>query len=85
MRRSCEYDGSMPSLQIRNMPADLHRRLKARAALSGQSLSDFSLAVLARSLERPTQEEFLAGLADRGPVGGDIDAAALVRAERDSR
>ncbi|MGH7022644.1 MAG: FitA-like ribbon-helix-helix domain-containing protein, partial [Caulobacteraceae bacterium] len=34
----------MPTMiQIRNVPDDLHRRLKSRAALAGMSLSDFLL------------------------------------------
>jgi antitoxin FitA len=47
----------MKSLQIRQVPDELHRELKARAALTGQSLSEFVLAELRRSLERPTPEE----------------------------
>ncbi len=34
----------MPTMiQIRNVPTNLHRRLKARAALEGVSLSDYLL------------------------------------------
>ncbi len=42
------------------MPDALHRKLKARAAVAGQSLSDFLLAELARIAARPTREEMLA-------------------------
>ena len=42
----------MPAtVQIRNVPDALHRRLKARAALSGLSLSDYLLREI-RLLER---------------------------------
>ena len=41
-------------IQIRNVPDALHRRLKARAAEAGMSLSDYLLAELRRSAERPT-------------------------------
>jgi plasmid stability protein len=34
-------------VQIRNVPDALHRKLKSRAAESGQTLSDFPLAELA--------------------------------------
>ena len=44
-------------LQIRNVPDDVHRGLKLRAALAGMSLSEFALAELVRSLQRPTREE----------------------------
>jgi len=33
-------------VQIRNMPDDLHRRLKSRAALAGMSLSEYLLREL---------------------------------------
>jgi plasmid stability protein len=33
-------------VQIRNVPDSLHRKLKARAADSGQTLSDYLLAEL---------------------------------------
>jgi len=72
-------------VQVRNVPDLLHRKLKARAALAGVSLSDFILAELKRSLERPTREEFLERLSQRTPVALETRPAAVVRAERDSR
>src|SRR5437762_2528893 len=36
-------------IQIRNVPGDLHRRLKARAALAGMSLSDYLLHEIRRA------------------------------------
>jgi plasmid stability protein len=42
----------MAQLQIRDVPADLHRKLRARAANIGQSLSEYVLDELARSVER---------------------------------
>jgi len=72
-------------LQVRNVPDDVHRRLKARAASEGQSLSDFALAELRRSLERPTRAEMLGRLRQRAPVGGTETSAAAVRAGRDGR
>ncbi len=72
-------------IQIRNVPAKVHRILKARAALSGMSLSEYLLADLQRSVEQPTREEWLARLASREPVSLPIPAATLVREERDVR
>lgn len=72
-------------LQVRNVPEDVHRRLKARAALAGMSLSEFVLAELRRSLERPTREEILQRLERRRPVRATPPPAAAVRAERDRR
>jgi plasmid stability protein len=72
-------------IQIRNVPARIHRILKARAALSGMSLSDYVLADLQRSVAQPTREEWLARLESREPVSLPVSAAELVRAERDVR
>ena len=72
-------------IQIRNVPDALHRKLKARAALAGLSLTDFVLQELKRSLDRPTREEFLARLQTRTPVEATPQPADAVRAERDAR
>lgn len=66
-------------IQIRNVPDDLHRRLKARAALEGISLSDLALAELRRSLERPTRRELLELVASREPVTDGPSSLELVR------
>jgi len=55
-------------IQIRGVPEPLHRKLKARAALAGQTLSDYLLAEIKRSLERPTREDLLARVASRARV-----------------
>jgi plasmid stability protein len=72
------------TIQIRNVPDEAHRMLKARAAREGQSLSEFALAELLRSLERPSRREFLERLESRTPFDIPGGAAAWVRAERDS-
>lgn len=72
-------------VQIRNVPDDVHRRLKSRAALAGMSLSDYILSELERSLERPTRQELLDRLATRSPVKLRPRPAALVAAERERR
>lgn len=75
----------MKMVQIRNVPDDVHRRLKARAALEGRSLSEFALAELRRSLERPTRAELLERVQARERVAVAESAADAVRAERDAR
>lgn len=76
----------MPKMvQIRNMPDEMHARLKARAATSGMSLSDYLLNELRHIAERPTLEEMLARLESREPVCPEESAEDAVRAERDSR
>lgn len=75
----------MKSLQVRNVPDELHRRLKSRAALSGRSLSEYVLGELERSLQRPTTEELLTRIRALGPAGVDESGAEAVRAERADR
>ena len=72
-------------VQIRNVPTALHRRLKARAALAGVSLSDYLLEELRHAAELPTPEELRARLAGRAPTSPDEAPAEAVRAEREGR
>lgn len=75
----------MKMVQIRNVPDDVHRSLKARAALEGQSLSEFALGELRRALERPSRRELLDRVRALAPVPGGKSSAEAVRAERDAR
>jgi plasmid stability protein len=72
-------------IQIRNVPDNLHRSLKARAALAGMALSDYLLAEIREIAERPTLVELQERLRQRKPVSIPIDSARLIRQERDSR
>jgi antitoxin FitA len=72
-------------IQIRNVPDNLHRELKSRAALAGMSLSDYLLNAISEIAERPTLEELRARLASRPPVTPAVPPAQAVRAERDRR
>lgn len=72
-------------VQIRHVPDDVHRKLKARAALAGMSLSEYLLSEVRRTLERPTRAEIVERLARRRPVKVREAAADAVRAERDRR
>jgi plasmid stability protein len=74
----------MPAMiQIRNVPNEMHRELKARAAQAGMSLSDYMLSGARKTLERPTMEELLARLKTRSPVVTEESPAEILRAERD--
>ena len=55
----------MSTIQVRNVPDELSRTLKAKAALEGRSLSDYLLGELQRIAERPSRAELLARLAAR--------------------
>ena len=72
-------------IQIRHVPEELHRTLKARAAMAGMSLSDYLLAELRRVAERPTRSELLARLASREPVELGTSIAELLAEERNRR
>lgn len=72
-------------IQIRNVPEELHRTLKSRAAMSGRSLSDYLLAELRRLAERPTRAELLARLQSRERVDVQSSIPELVAEERNQR
>ena len=72
-------------IQIRNVPEELHRKLKARAALEGMSLSDHLLADLERNAARPTLREIRDRLRRRSSVRPEPSPAEAVRAEREGR
>jgi len=72
-------------IQLRNVPDGLHRTLKARAALSGMSLSDYLVAEIRRAAERPTIAELRERLVRRARVNSPVSAADAVREERDAR
>lgn len=72
-------------IQIRHVPENVHRKLKARAALEGLSLSDFLRREIEAIAERPTISELQARIAQREPVRVRGSVAKAVRAERDAR
>ena len=76
----------MPSIQIKDVPEEVHAVLRLRAAAGGQSLQEYLLARLREDAENPTVDEVLARIEHRS--GGRLsieDATRLVRDERDSR
>jgi plasmid stability protein len=71
-------------IQIRNVPDDVHRTLKARAAKAGMSLSDYLRHEITRSAERLTLEEAFERAQARGPVELDEDPVVTIRKLRGS-
>lgn len=71
------------TIQLRHVPDDLHRKLKARAAREGLSLSDYLLREVRVIADRPTVAELQARLLRRAPVKPCETPAKAVRAERD--
>lgn len=82
---TCNDDRRMAMIQIRNFPDSLHRRLKARAATAGMSLSDYLLKEVAEAAERPTLAELRARLNSRPAENPDLSPEQVVREERDRR
>lgn len=83
---ACEHVIHMPTMiQIRNVPDAVHRRLKAQAAIAGQSLSSYLLGEMKRLSERPTLDELRDRLAARSSVTPPAPLADMVREERDGR
>jgi len=72
-------------IQIRNVPDSLHRKLKARAATEGMSLSDYLIAEISRSAERPMLRELRERLHKRIPINPNMSPSDAIREERDSR
>lgn len=85
MRKTCDHALHMTTIRLRNVPPELHRKLKARAALAGLSLSDCLLDEIRRFAELPTPEEMRARLLGRSAISPDLSPTAMLRAERDSR
>jgi len=56
----------MGLIQVRNVPEDVHRTLKVRAAAEGTSLSDYVLREVTRAARTPTPEELDARIRARG-------------------
>ena len=76
----------MKTLQIRNVPDDLHRSLKVRAAREGVTMSELVLRELPRVAERPSLQDVLERARRLSPIDGPSAAELIAegRAERDA-
>lgn len=75
----------MPSVQIKNVPPDVHSVLRRRAALAGKSLQQYLLEQLTKDARRPTLDELFQDSTERS--GGKLSAQTAVeilRADRES-
>ena len=70
-------------IQVRNVPDDVHRTLKVRAAAVGMSLSDYVKRDLEIAAARPTLEEIDARVSARGP--SNVRADTVISALREAR
>jgi antitoxin FitA len=86
MLRTCNNACHMSKMiQIRNVPDDVHRKLKVRAAQEGTTLSDFLLAEIRAAAEQPSMAELLERLASQPAFDPDVSSAELIRRDRDAR
>jgi plasmid stability protein len=72
-------------VQVRDVPEDVHRTLKARAAQAGMSLSEYLRAELVRLASLPSPEEVLARLRERTPVILRESPESIIRRHREGR
>jgi len=75
----------MPSIQVKDVPDDVHATLRRRAAVAGQSLQEYLLARLIEDAHMPTLDELLDRSGGRaGGRAGFEAAAGAVRSDRDA-
>jgi hypothetical protein len=80
------YRETVPSIQVKDVPDDVHATLRRRAALAGQSLQEYLLARLVEEANSPTLDEVLDRAGGRsGGRAGFKAAVKAVRGDRDSR
>ena len=84
--RYYRHNGAMPSIQIKDVPEEVHAVFRRRAASARQSLQEYLLSRLIEEASQPTLAEIL----DRagGRAGGSVSfktATRAVRSDRDRR
>jgi antitoxin FitA len=72
-------------IQLRNVPESLHRKLKARAALQGLSLSDYLIREIEEVAAKPTVDEIRHRLRQRTSIVPKISPARAIREERERK
>ena len=71
-------------IQIRNVPDELHRKLKVRAAQEGMTLSDYLLSEIESVARKPTMREWLEKVSRDEPVEVDEPPEEIIRQMRDA-
>jgi hypothetical protein len=75
----------MPKIiQIRNVPDERHRTLKANATRLSMTLSDYLLSEIRQIAEKPTLSEMMERLRSREPVELDEPPEVTIRQRRDT-
>lgn len=79
----------MATIQVKHVPEDVHRKLRIRAAATGQSLQQYMLDAVCRQADLASAEELLARKRVEALVHGDADLdpqliVEVIRADRES-
>jgi plasmid stability protein len=72
-------------LQVRNVPDEVHARLKERAKAAGMTMSEYVLRELKELADKPSLDEIWRRAEARDSSVSLADAARLIRDERDAR
>ena len=72
-------------IQLRNVPDDVHRTLKRRAAEEGTTLSELLVREVTAIAQRPSLGELMRRIRRRRPVRLSESSAEAVRTEREAR
>lgn len=83
------YNSAMATIQIRNVPEEVHRTFQVRAAAAGQSLQEYLLAHLVEHASMATPAEIVAEARRRKALAGGIGyptypSAEIIREDRES-
>ncbi|HZI97518.1 MAG TPA: hypothetical protein VFD41_08340 [Actinomycetales bacterium] len=79
----------MATIQIRDVPDDVHRVYRRRAAEAGMSLQEYLRAELTRQAATKTPAELVAEVRRRRRIEGDegfatVSSADIIREDRES-
>lgn len=72
------------TIQIRNVPVEVHRKLKGRAGRLNMTLSGYLLREFRQLAEQPTVEELVERIRRRAPSRSRRSSAATIRRFRDA-
>lgn len=76
----------MGAIQVKNVPEELHERIRERARATGSTISDCVLELLAEEFGGPTLKEWIARIEEREPVDlTGVDVAEIIREGREER
>ena len=87
--RQQRYSSAMATIQVRNIPEDVHRVYRMRAAAAGQSLQEYLRSHLIDFASTATPAEIVAeverDIEREGPEGfSTVSAAEVIRRDRES-